>query len=333
VRVDYADLGQDVFNSSKGAWFIQIIQVLEMFSICVLNIVALGNFCHEIFPKIDIQVCTVIVSVLALPTFFVRRLVIIGWMQTIGVLSLAIGLILVQGYCFAHVSKWQYYFIIDQSDLKQLPVAVGIIIYAFGIQGVMPGLEEQMRKPKRFGVVINLTFVIAAIVQIIFSVTNALLYHNKTNQVILIDLEDHLSLGITTACFIGISILSHFSLPSFVVLERLDVAIHSIFLCCPSHGENSWNTALSVALRFFIMTVASAAAVLLPYFAYLMAFVGSIITVFTSLVVPCWFHLNLRRLYLPWYKIAVDVFIIVFGLTCFGLGSYYSFLLMCIDER
>lgn len=325
IRVDYVDLAQDVFNSRKGAWFIQTFQVFEMVAICVLNICVLGRLTHEIVPGVNIHGCTAIAAVLALPTFFIRKLAVIGWMQTIGVFSLAMGFIIVQGYCLGNVSKWSISSV-PKHNISSLPIAIGIIIYAFGIHGVMPGLEEQMGKRKRFGFVINLTFFLAAGVQCFFGFTNAILYGEKTNQVITVDLQNHFALGVATACFIGISILSHFSLPTFVVLEKLDNAIHQMFPCCPSNGENNFNLFLSICLRIAVMGFSLGVAVLVPYFAYLMAFVGSTITVIMSLVVPCSFHLKLCRAQLRWWQITIDGFIILFGILCFMFGSYFAFM-------
>ena len=328
VRLDYIDLAQDVFNSHKGALVIQSIQVVEMLSICILNICVLGSLAHEIMPNINIQLCTVIVAMIALPTFFIQKLVVIGWMQTIGVFSLTIGLFLIEGLCVARYSQLEFS-TIPLYNLKRLPIALGIIIYAFGIQGVMPGLEEQMKKQNKFGYVINFTFFIAVIVQCVFSVTNAALYGSRTQQVITVDLQSHFALGVATACFIGISILCHFSLPTFVVMEKLDMGCRRIFpSCCFNNSENQesrCNTFLSITLRVIVMSFSVGVAVLLPYFAYLMAFIGCAVTVLLSLIIPCWFHLKLKGDTFSWCQKFIDIFIILSGFVCLGAGSFFSF--------
>ena len=323
VRRHITDLGREVFNSENGAKFVQMIQVIEMLCICILNICVLGQLAHEI-TGYNIKVCTAFAALLAFfPTFFIRKLVIIGWFQTIGVASLSIGIILIQGWCLAHVEKFKP----DNIPVVQwhkLPVAIGVIVYAYGIHGVLPGVEEQMRKPKQFGRVITWTFSVSIFLQCFFSVTNAMYYGKKTTQVIVIDMNDHFELGIVSACFIGISILSHFSLPMLVVMESLDNSIVKISSSCSS-SRQAIDTLLIILLRIGIIALCLGFALLLPYFAYLMGFIGSSITLTMCLILPCSFHLKLRYKSLKWYQIFVDALIIICSVICFGAGSYFSF--------
>lgn len=322
VRKHVTDLGREVFDSENGAKFVQMIQIIEMLCICILNICVLGQLGHEI-TKYNVQICTAIAALFAFPTFFIRKLAVIGWLQTIGVVSLTIGIVLIQGWCLAHVGKFK----IENIPLVQwhkLPVAIGVMVYAFGIHGVLPGMEEQMRKPKQFGCVITWTFGISIVMQCFFSVTNAMYYGDKTAQVIVIDMNDHFELGITSACFIGISILSHFSLPTLVVMESLDNSIIKISSCCSS-SQQIVHTVMMVLLRIGIIALCLGLALLLPYFAYLMAFIGSSITLTMCAILPCSFHLKLRYHSLKLYEICLDVLIIICSVVCFGAGSYFSF--------
>jgi len=325
THLDYVELTRDVLNSYRAAKFVQFIQLIEMLAICVLNIVILGRLTHEIINSVSIQLCTVIAALVALPTFFIKRLVVIGWLQTIGVFSLFIGLILIQGYCIVNYSKWDFASI-PIYDLYELPTGIGVIIYMFGIHSILPGLEEQMKRPEKYGKTVNVTFFVAMFIQILFSITNAMFYGAKTEQVITIDLEDHFALGVTTACFIGISILSHFSLPTFVVMEKLDKAIHKLFPCClPDQDQSSCAyTMLTIGIRLTVMVFSVSLAVLLPYFAYLMAFIGTAVTVLLSLLLPCIFHLKLYGFLLPKFQIFFDVFIIVFSIVAFFSGTLFS---------
>ena len=322
VRKHITDLGREVFNSENGAKFVQMIQVIEMLCICILNICVLGQLGHEI-TGYSVKVCTAIAALFAFPTFFIRKLVIIGWLQTIGVISLAIGILLIQGWCLVHANKFDA----DNIPFVQwhkVPVAIGVIVYSYGIHGVLPGVEEQMRKPKQFGRVITWTFGVSILLQCIFSVTNGMYYGKDTAQVIVIDMHDHFELGITSACFIGISILSHFSLPTLVVMESLDYSLIKTSACCSS-SQQAFNTFLMVLLRVGIVALCFGLALLLPYFAYLMGFIGSTVTLTMCMILPCSFHLKLRYESLKWYQILVDVFIIICSLICFGAGSYFSF--------
>ncbi|XP_047136477.1 vesicular inhibitory amino acid transporter isoform X1 [Hydra vulgaris] len=322
VRMNYADIVEDTLNSPCGSLIMQIIQTIEMLAKCVLNICVLGQLSHEIFQTINIKLCTVIAGGLVLPSFFIRKLVLVGWLQTLSVISLSIGLVIVVLFCLVNVSKWNVANL-PICNIVNLPLAIGIIVYAFGIHGVMPGLEGQMRKPQNFGIAVNITFVIALVIQSFFSVTNVLLYGVNTRQVITIDLQSHFGLGVATAIFIGISILCHFSLPTIVVMEKLEVAAHHMLRCC-HFGNSKYEVAVSILLRMFIIMLSVTIAAFLPYFAHLMGFIGSSVIVLTSMIIPCVLHLKLRKKNLCWYQVVTDIFIIVLGLAVIVVGVFYN---------
>ena len=323
IRNDYAHIALDAMKSSKVAAVVHILQVFEMFAICVLNICVLGQLCHEIFPKVSIQVCTAIMALLALPSFFIKALNVIGWLQTIGMVSLGVGLTLIEVYCLANAKKWTFDNVFAY-DLKKLPVSLGIVVYGFGLHSILPGLEQQIKKQSSFKHAVCISSFLAVVVQIFFSLTNSLLYGKSTAQVITIDLEKHFGLGIATSAFIGVSILCRFALPTAVVMETLDRGAHRLFSCFPRHDEHSRrHTVLMITLRVLIVGLAAAVAILLPYYAVLMSLFGCTITVLLSMVLPCLFHLRLRYSSTSRICVFIDILVIIFGFACFGFGTFF----------
>ena len=323
IRQDYLDLCRATFDSIAPCVFIQIMQTLEMFAICILNVCILGHLLHEIRKSFTIKTCVIIVGIVALPMFYIQKLVIVGWMQTIAVISLAVAYVILQSYCFVNYKEWSSSSI-PVFNLDELPIVLGIIVYAYGIHSVLPGLEERMREPNKYGKVVSLTFFKAAIIQCIFSVTNAVAYGSKTDQLIVIQLDQHFGLGVTTAVFIGLSILAHFSLPTFVVMGKLDNAISNYFPQCFKRSE-----IITVTFKVFFRVVMLAAAVginiLVPDFAFLMAIIGSTISVWFSLIIPCVFHIKLRSAEISYFILGMDIFVVIFGCTVFITGGYFIF--------
>ena len=323
TRQDYLDLCRATFDSKRPYGFIQVMQTLEMFAICILNVCILGHLLHEIRKSFDIKICVIIVGIVALPTLGIQKLAIIGWMQTIAGILLAVAYVILQSYCFLNYKEWSSSSI-PVFNIDELPIVIGVIVYAYGIHSVLPGLEEQMREPKKYGKVISLTFFKVVIIQCIFSVTNAIAYGSKTDQLIVIQLDQHFELGFTTAVFIGLSILAHFSLPTFVVMGKVDDTILNYFPQCFKRSE-----IITVTFKVFSRVVMLAAAVainiLLPDFAYLMAFIGSTISVWFSLIIPCLFHIKLRSAEISYFILGVDIFVVIFGCTIFITGAYFIF--------
>eukprot|EP00879_Flechtneria_rotunda_P020689 GHRR01021773.1.p1 GENE.GHRR01021773.1~~GHRR01021773.1.p1 ORF type:complete len:153 (-),score=49.82 GHRR01021773.1:649-1107(-) len=62
-------------------------------------------------------------------------------------------------------------------------------------------------------------------------------------------------------------------------------------------------------------------ALALPYVADLMAFVGALLTMSISLIMPALMHIKLMWQELPWWGVAFDVLVLLLGVTCAGVGA------------
>ena len=323
VRLDYIEIGQDFTNSEKGGKVIRALQVTNMLCMCILNITVLGALLFEILHRyLSIEVCSVIGVAIALPTFFINRLGLIAWMHLTGVTSLVIGLFLVEGYCVANYKSWSirnipYY------DLEKLPISIGIIICSFGVHSALPGIEQQMTKPKQYRPMLVFTFTTAFVVNLLVGFTNAMFYGNQTDEVITVDLEQHYGLGISSACFICFSVLCLFALPMFVIMEGIDTTIAEIFPFFQREG-NGYSIWLSFFTRLIIMGISLAVAILVPHFALLMAFIGNTISTLLSLIIPCVFHLRMKKDRLRWYHYICNRLIILFGVVSMFTGVFFT---------
>ena len=323
VRLDYIEIGQDYSNSDTGGRIIHILQVIDMLCVCILNINVLGALCFEIFHNhLSIEVCTAIGVTIALPTFFISKLGLIAWMHLVGVASLVIGLILVEGYCVANFKYWSIRDI-PIYNLEKLPISIGIMVCSFGIHSALPGIEQQMSKPKQYRPMLAITFSSAVVAKMLVGFTNALLYGTKTDEVITVDLQYHFGLGISSAVFIFISVLCLFSLPTFVIMESIDSTIAEMFPFF-QRAENGYSIWLSVCNRFMIIALSLTVAILVPHFALLMAFIGNTINTLLSLTIPCIFHLRMKKGRLRWYHHIFNRLIICLSIISMLTGVFFT---------
>ena len=323
VRLDYIEIGQDFLNSEAGGKVIKTLQVINMLCMCVLNITVLGALLYEILHKyLSVMVCSVIGVVIALPTFFINKLGLIAWMHLVGVVSLVIGLCLVEGFCVASFNSWSlnnipYY------DLEKLPISLGIIICSFGVHSALPGIEQQMAQPKKYRPMLSFSFTTAVIVNMLVGFTNAMFYGSQTDEVITVDLEQHYGLGISSAVFIFFSVLCLFALPMFVIMESIDTTIAEIFPFFQQDGKG-YTIWLSFFTRLIIMGISLTIAIFVQHFALLMAFVGNTISTLLSLIIPCVFHLRMKRDRLRWYHHLCNRLIIFFGVVSMLSGIFFT---------
>ena len=323
VRLDYIEIGQDFTNSEAGGKTIMALQVINMLCLCILNITVLGQLLFEILHSyLSTKICTVIGVAIAFPTFFISRLGLIAWMHLVGVASLFIGLCLIEGYCFASHTSW-HLSSIPYYDLEKLPISIGIIMCSFGVHSALPGIEQQMEKPKHYRPMLLFSCTTAVLVNVLIGFPNAMLYGNQTDEVITVDLELHYGLGISSAVFIFFSVLCLFALPMFVIMEGIDATIAEIV---PFFQENAngYSIVLSIFNRLIIMGFSLTVAILVPHFALLMGFVGNTINTLLSLIIPCVFHLKLKKARLRWYHHICNRLIIVFGIASMCIGVYFT---------
>lgn len=323
VRLDYIEIGQDFSNSETGGRVIKAFQVIEMLCACILNISVLGALCFETFHNhVSIEVCSVIGVAIALPTFFISKLGLIAWMHLVGVASLVIGLFLVEGYCVGNYKLWSFQNI-PICDFEKLPISIGIFVFTFGVHSALPGVEQQMDKPKQYRPMLVFSFTSATIVKLLIGFTNALLYGKRTDEVITVDLEFHFGLAIASAVFIFISILCTFALPMVVIMEGIDTTIAEIFpfFQRDRNGHTIW---LSIFTRLLIMGLSLTVAILVPHFGLLMAFVGNTISTMLSLVIPCVFHLRMKSDRLRWYHHVCNRLIVFLGIVSMLAGIFFT---------
>jgi amino acid permease len=64
-----------------------------------------------------------------------------------------------------------------------------------------------------------------------------------------------------------------------------------------------------------------ATALSLPYVADLMAFVGALLTMSISLIIPALMHAVLLGKQLPWWGLVLDAAVLLLGLVCASVGA------------
>ena len=79
-----------------------------------------------------------------------------------------------------------------------------------------------------------------------------------------------------------------------------------------------------VSVRASLVLLTLVAAVLIPHFALMLAFVGSLTSATTCFVLPCLFHLRFKHGELRFYYKILGYCIISFGIAAAGFGIVFS---------
>lgn len=211
-------------------------------------------------------------------------------------------------------------------DPEGFPVAWCIILFSFVSHPYLPSVEEKMKSPQKFALVMNICYTIAAVFKIAFGTTAVLTFKTDTMQ----EVSENLPFGpLKTAIdtFLGLNGMFSYALPSFALINIIDkYDLKFIPPCYSTEDYTLSNKELCVNffLRVLLVLLSVTVAVMVPEFSLLMAVVGSVSAVALVLVFPALFHLNLKKEELTSAGYAADVGIIVIGFFSTMFGLFFS---------
>ena len=119
--------------------------------------------------------------------------------------------------------------------------------------------------------------------------------------------------------FLGLNVLASYPFPVLIVVKSIKDAMYP-----DSTLGRLPKTCSFICLRVSLTLLTLGVAILIPHFSLMLAFVGSMTSATMCFVLPCLFHLKLKRTELKLGQNILDYFIITFGLAAAGFGVVFS---------
>ena len=160
------------------------------------------------------------VTVLVLPTVFIKQFSHIAWLSLVGVLALAVSAVLALVYEFQEIHEWDMKSLLFW-DTNGVIIAFNIITFSYSIHVVVVPLAVDMADESKVNVALASSYSIASVVKAVFAVSGFLTYTVATNEVIL----NNLPAGIPTmltAMFFCFNILLTFPIPALILLRNIE---------------------------------------------------------------------------------------------------------------
>uniref|UniRef100_A0A2C9K7P9 Vesicular inhibitory amino acid transporter n=1 Tax=Biomphalaria glabrata TaxID=6526 RepID=A0A2C9K7P9_BIOGL len=328
VRSSYVEIATAVWGARYGARIVHCAQLIELLMTCILYVLLCGDLIQGSFPNTPfsltswILMCTTPLLACAFLTSLRRVSTLSMWCTVAHMLINAIILV----YCFTKAGQWKWTDVQIRIDIWTFPISLGIIVFSYTSQIFLPTLEGKMRDRSKFKCMMTWTHVVAAVFKAFFSYVGFLTWGLDTLEVVTNNLP-YLSLKLIVNLILVCKAMLSYPLPYFASVELLESAFFKgkPSTCFPPCLDDSrqlkwWGLSLRLALVLFTCAMA----IIVPHFALLMALIGSFTGTMLSFVWPCYFHLRLR-----WYVMSrttrvLNIFIILLGLACGGIGIYYS---------
>ena len=318
VRDNYNELGE-ILWSRYGGVILDAFQSLDLLILGVSYLISCGSLMAHSLPKAGLTAAmwASIVAALVLPFTFVKDLACVAWQSLLSITSLVTMVSVLIWYTVTHYSTINFTDVLFW-DTEGALVALGMVISSYCVYSILIPVEESMADPSKFGTALGISLSLATIFKVLFSLCGFLSFSHATDEVI----GNNFPLGaprtIVSVVYV-IYVIFSYSLVIFPVLQSLDgsqltSAVTSripLFI---------W----SAVTRFLVVFATLVLAVVVPHFALLTGFVGSLALPFLEYIVPCLVHLKLKWRQLKPLQVAADGTIVVMGALATVFGAYFS---------
>ncbi|KAK4481597.1 hypothetical protein RD792_012499 [Penstemon davidsonii] len=287
----YPDIGAQAFGS-KGRAIISIFMYLELFLLAVEFLILEGDNLHKLFPNVCFhifgkrvggkQAFILLTALVMLPTTWLRTLSLLAYISVGGVLASVILVCTVfwigafEGVGFGgNGTLWRW---------NGLPTSISLYTFCYCGHAVFPTLCTSMKDKSKFPKVLLVCFVLSTISYGSMGVIGYLMYgENVMSQVTLnLPIKNGSSkLAIYTTLINPITKYA-------IIVSPISIALEEKLM-----PRCSRPTSLIIRTTLVLSTVIVALCV--PFFGYLMAFIGAFLSISASILFPCLCYLKINK--------------------------------------
>ncbi|XP_050217889.1 amino acid transporter AVT1I-like [Mercurialis annua] len=317
----YPDIGERAFGL-RGRVLVSVLTYIELYLVAVEFLIIEGDNLHKIFPhalsfKIGAlsiggkQGFTILSALVILPTAWFRTLGVLAYVSATGVIASFALLI-----CVLWVGVFDNVGFDERGELfsfSGLPTTVTLFTFCYSAHAVFPTLYKSMQDKTRFSSVLAVCFVTSTVTYGLMAILGYLMFGENLESQITLNLPTK---KISTKIAVFSTLVNPFTKYALIITPIVN-AIEDRF-----HLDDRRN--LSIAMRTSIVITTIVVAITIPFFAYIMSFIGAI-GVTVSLVLPCLCYLKINRAARKLgFEMVVIVGILISGAFVVVIGSYTS---------
>ena len=320
VRNSYADIG-NAFLPKIGGHLVLGTQFLELLFVASVYPLLVGQMLAKSFPHVSSPcwLWTLIGGVLFVPNIFLKNLSQVAWTSILTVLSAKVIFTTVFAYSLSKFHKWELSSL-EHFDASTYPSALGILVASYLSQPFVPLIEGSMRYKEKFNSLMNFSYGIMTLLNVIIGVLAYISFQLNTAEVITNNLPEG---PFRQAVNVMAAVLSFtsYTLPMFTIFEIVE---NSSLPCLPRDFGKSVLSPSVIAFRLSLISVSVVFAASIPAYTYLLAFIGSIAGISLEFVFPPLFHLKIYSEGMSWCSILVEVVVLISGFAVLLMGTVFS---------
>uniref|UniRef100_A0A0E0MYL7 Amino acid transporter transmembrane domain-containing protein n=1 Tax=Oryza rufipogon TaxID=4529 RepID=A0A0E0MYL7_ORYRU len=331
MRVDrcvwsYPDIGYLAFGS-YGRMAIGLVIYVELYLVAISFLILEGDNLDKLLPGIVVEILgyqvhgkqlfVLVAAAVILPTTWLKNLSMLVYISAVGLVS---SVALTASLVWAGVAGKGFH--MEGSsllNLSGLPTALSLYFVCFAGHGVFPTVYSSMNSKKDFPKVLLISLVLCSLNYAVTAVLGYLIYGE--------DVQAQVTLNLPTGkLYTRIAILTTLITPLAkyaLVIQPVTIAIEEK-LSATTDAEINRLTRVLTSTAVVISTVVLACTV--PFFGYLMSFIGSSLNVTVAVLFPCLSYLKIymSRGGVGCFEMAAIIGILVIGVCVAVVGTYTS---------
>ena len=188
-------------------------------------------------------------------------------------------------------------------------------MYSLLANPIIPEIEGGMINPEKIGIALHVSYGASSIFKVMFGIFGALTYALDTNEFVAMNVAQSGNVvRYLVIMFLLLCTFSNFSLPCHVLFDKLDQLMEcTLSANCGEDGKYYifWLIFSRIVGVFFTVLIA----VKMPYYAAVVAAVGSVTGTIITLVFPILFHLKLFWKHISIARRISELFLLVIGIS------------------
>ncbi|CAL5043656.1 unnamed protein product [Urochloa decumbens] len=318
----YPDIGELAFGR-KGKIIVAIFLYLELYLVAIDFLILEGDNLEKLFPNANFHVAglkigskpgfVLIFSLMVLPTTWLRSLSMLAYVALGGVMAsvILIASVLWVGV-FDGVGFHEKGVTVNWSGM---PTAMSLYAFCFSGHAVFPMIYTGMRNRKAFPMVLLICFIICTLSYGLTGIIGYLMYGESLNSQVTLNLPSKRVASNVAIYTTLINPFTKFALLITPIAEAIEDSLHV--------GKNR---TIGILIRTALVVSTTIVALVVPFFAYVVALTGSFLSSTVTILLPCVCYLkissktsrNLRS------ELVVCLGIITIGAGVIVIGTYNS---------
>ncbi|XP_043703734.1 amino acid transporter AVT1I-like [Telopea speciosissima] len=317
----YPDIGELAFGY-KGRAMISLFMYLELYLICVEFLILEGDNLEKLFPNMNFNVGSlkiggkqgfVLLSALViLPTTWLKNLGLLAYVSAGGVLA---SIVVVCSVAWAgaidHVGFHERGTLVRWNGV---PTAISLFAFSYSGHAVLPTLCTSMKDKSQFPRVLVMCFMLCTVNYGTMAVLGYLMYGEGVKSQVTLNLP----VGkLSSRIAIYTTLVNPFTKYA-IMISPISTALEDWF---PFRNSRP----ISILIRTVLLISTVVVALSIPFFGYLMAFIGAFLSVMVSILLPCTCYLKIYNAFKSFSLELVSIGgILVLGTAVAVMGTYIS---------